>query len=211
MVFVFLKFLSLCFLSLFICGILYFSKSPNLCLWVLLNLCCSVVCLLRVEPKWQNVPSLWAVFTETAWQYPRKNSILLLKFKQSSKFCHTNLSCHTERSEVSINSKCDFSALRHILNSLDFSLTLKMTKFAVLCKWIFCYSSCTLQQPVGSLCANALCSKWQNAVFVSSFYKNGVAKFSIYPWILEVFWSKICCLYRKYPRPKPPFPRKVRF
>ena len=38
--------------------------------------------------------------------------------------------CHTERSEVSINLKCDFSALRRVLNSVNFSLTLKMTKCA---------------------------------------------------------------------------------
>ena len=31
--------------------------------------------------------------------------------------------CHT-RSEVSIKSKCEFSALRYILNSMDFSLVL---------------------------------------------------------------------------------------
>ena len=48
--------------------------------------------------------------------------------------CHTGrnrvfiLHCHTEAlAEVSTNSKCDFSALRHILNSVDFSLSLKMT------------------------------------------------------------------------------------
>ena len=46
------------FLSLFICGIFCFSKSLNLCLWVLLNLCFSVVYLLRVKPKWQDEPSL---------------------------------------------------------------------------------------------------------------------------------------------------------
>ena len=33
----------------------------------------------------------------------------------------TKIPCHTERSEVSINLKCDFSALRRILNSVDFS------------------------------------------------------------------------------------------
>ena len=48
----------------------------------------------------------------------------------SQNTCHTDLSCHTERSEVSINSKCDFSALRRVLNSVNFSLTLKMTKYA---------------------------------------------------------------------------------
>ncbi len=44
--------------------------------------------------------------------------------------CHTLLfSCHTERSEVSINLKCDFSALRYILNSWIFrsQSSLKMT------------------------------------------------------------------------------------
>ena len=74
------------------------------------------------------------------------------------------LCCHTERSEVSTNSKCDFSALRHILNFFGFFAfyrKLKMTKFAVLCKWIFCRGSCALQ-PAWLLCANALCSKWQN-------------------------------------------------
>ena len=48
----------------------------------------------------------------------------------------TDISCHTERSEVSINLKCDFSALRRILNSVDFSpfyKRLKMTMFEIFC------------------------------------------------------------------------------
>ena len=42
------------------------------------------------------------------------------------------LHCHTERSEVSIKSKCDFSALRCILNSMDFSLSIESSKWQCL-------------------------------------------------------------------------------
>ena len=44
---------------------------------------------------------------------------------KSPKFCHTELS---QESEVSINLKCDFSALRRILISLDFSPFCKSSK-----------------------------------------------------------------------------------
>ena len=49
-----------------------------------------------------------------------------LSYRQSP--CHIDLfRCHTERNEVSINLKCKVALLRRILNSVDFSLTLKMT------------------------------------------------------------------------------------
>ena len=69
-------------------------------------------------------------------------------------FCHTKFAeqsevsqspCHTERSEVSINSKC-------ALNSVDF--------FAVACAL----------QPVGSLCANAVRTKRINLSNIRQIY-----------------------------------------
>ena len=66
------------------------------------------------------------ILTMTPLQsHPKKpkptTKIFCLSYRQSP--------CHTEAlAEVSIKSKCDFSALRCILNSMDFSLTLKMTK-----------------------------------------------------------------------------------
>ena len=59
-----------------------------------------------------------------------KNSSKSLNFVILTCLCHTLLfSCHTERSEVSTNLKCDFSALRYILNSWIFrsQSSLKMT------------------------------------------------------------------------------------
>ena len=56
------------------------------------------------------------ILQKFAWQSTIKfKQTLPQNFKQNLKFCHT------ERSEVSINVKCDFSALRYILNSMDFS------------------------------------------------------------------------------------------
>ena len=74
-----------------------------------------------------------AVKFRSAWQsinsskLYHKNSSKSLNFVISTHLviltclCHTLLSsCHTERSEVSTNLKCDFSALRYILNSWIF-------------------------------------------------------------------------------------------
>ena len=49
-------------------------------------------------------------------------------FRKSSvwqSLCHIDLPCHTERSEVSTNLKCEFALLRRALNSVDFSLSAK--------------------------------------------------------------------------------------
>ena len=60
-----------------------------------------------------------------------------------TEFCHTDLfPCHTGRSEVSIKLKCEFSALKYILNFFGF----------------FCCDYAL--QPVGSLR-----SKWQSPCF----------------------------------------------
>ena len=75
----------------------------------------------------------------------------------------TKIPCHTERSEVSINLKCDFSALRRILNSVDFSpfyKRLKMTKFCRHCELFF------------SKTARWQLYKWHNDYFVKQRYEN---------------------------------------
>ena len=58
------------------------------------------------------------------WAFARKRSIHFVILP-----CFADLFslCHTERSEVSINLKCEFALLKRILNSLDFSLA-KLTQ-----------------------------------------------------------------------------------
>ena len=114
------------------------------------------------------------------WAFARKRSIHFVILP-----CFADLFslCHTERSEVSINLKCEFALLKRILNSLDFSLSLKMTNV-----WEFCLLQ-RLKTTMRSFCfVLTLCARNDKgapslrnskvcflSVIASRFFKNGVA------------------------------------
>ena len=95
------------------------------------------------------------------WAFARKRSIHFVILP-----CFADLFslCHTERSEVSINLKCEFALLKRILNSLDFSLA-KLTQNDK-CLRVLPFTKTQNDNAEFLLCANAMRSKWQGCAVI---------------------------------------------